>query len=89
MTTRKAKVKGLPSLFIPSHHPPTQTCGSPSRPPTHDNWWKAWGLRAPLSGHLLLPFHHSLSKQPGRSLLPLSRQGLKDTEKSPEDALWG
>ena len=64
MTSRKAKVKGLPGLFISSHHPPIQTCWSPSRSPSHANWCKAWGLRAPLSGHLLLPFHHTLSKQP-------------------------
>lgn len=41
MTIRKAKVKGLPSPFISSHHPPIQTCWSPSRPPSHANWWKA------------------------------------------------
>lgn len=29
MTIRKAKVKGLPSLFISSHHPPSRPAGSP------------------------------------------------------------
>lgn len=72
MTIKKAKVCGL----ISPHPTPTQTCWSP-RPPSFP-CWEARGLRCHLSGHLLLPFHHSFSKQSGTSL---SRRGMEDKEK--------